>query len=165
MGAGLPIIKSLRICFKPVTKLKKLKVYFLEPFPICLTRLILHKVFQKMLKAKDRDLLSPIQGMTYQEQMWQRKVLILAREVGLKLELSDVEIDSLYPKELDAIKDPEKFLVEYQKFDNSMAAKAKAAQQRGCVLRYAGSVDIKIKGDSQIGLSFQRTTLCRIKGK
>lgn len=146
VGAGLPIIKSLRDLLQTGDKIEKIEGVFSGTLSYLFNSFDPSQSFsENVKKAKEQGFTEPDPRDDLSGTDVARKVLILAREVGLKLELSDVEIDSLYPKELDAIKDPEKFLVEYQKFDNSMAAKAKAAQQRGCVLRYAGSVDIKNK--------------------
>lgn len=69
-----------------------------------------------------------------------RKALILARTLGRKLELSEISIESLFPEELgDA--DPERFLVNLEKFDSEMARRVKNANAQGNVLRYVARLD------------------------
>jgi homoserine dehydrogenase len=41
-----------------------------------------------------------------------RKVVILARECGLEVELTDVDIESLVPKELTALKTADEYLAQ-----------------------------------------------------
>lgn len=44
-----------------------------------------------------------------------RKVVVLARECGLDIEIKDLKLESLVPKELESISDPEVFLKELPK--------------------------------------------------
>ncbi|MGH7504468.1 MAG: bifunctional aspartate kinase/homoserine dehydrogenase I, partial [Longimicrobiales bacterium] len=69
-----------------------------------------------------------------------RKVVILAREMGLPLELADAEVESLVPEALQrgSIED---FLGALPDHDAEMAALHEAADADGKVLRYVGRVD------------------------
>lgn len=78
----------------------------------------------------------------------QRKVIILAREAGLKLELEDVPVESLVPKPLQDWQPPpgadlaEAFVKELAAFDDSMDALITDAEAAGEVLRFVGKVDV-----------------------
>lgn len=70
-----------------------------------------------------------------------RKLVILAREMGVEIELSDVQIESLVP---DCAKDATsvaEFLDRLADDDARMAERLAAAKARGEVLRYVGVVD------------------------
>lgn len=69
-----------------------------------------------------------------------RKLTILAREMGLKLKLEDIEVESLVPAELreGSVDD---FLKGIGDYDKSMADHFSTANARGEVLRYVGVVD------------------------
>lgn len=69
-----------------------------------------------------------------------RKLIILAREMGLRLEMSDVLVESLVPDAL-AEASPEEFLARLPEFDAVMAERLRAAQRAGRVLRYVGRLD------------------------
>ena len=66
-----------------------------------------------------------------------RKVIILAREMGMRLELEDIEIESLVPADL-AGETVEGFLDALVAYDDAMLARWQAAAEAGQVLRYVG---------------------------
>ena len=69
-----------------------------------------------------------------------RKLVILAREMGLELELADVRIESLVPESLRK-GSVEEFLQELPQHDKAMTDLVTRAGERGEVLRYVGVVD------------------------
>jgi aspartokinase/homoserine dehydrogenase 1 len=78
-----------------------------------------------------------------------RKLIILAREMGLTLELEDVKVESLVPGAL-ADCGVDDFLERLTEFDAPMLARLEAARSRGQVLRYVGSVSVE--GRAEVGL-------------
>jgi bifunctional aspartokinase / homoserine dehydrogenase 1 len=79
-----------------------------------------------------------------------RKLIILGREMGLRLELSDVALESLVPAELAACSGAE-FLGRLTEIDEAMQGRLAAARSRGCVLRYVGVLDAASRSAS-VGL-------------
>jgi len=69
-----------------------------------------------------------------------RKLIILAREMGLDLELADVELEGLVPESLRSAT-AEEFLQRVPEIDAAMRARFDAARARGKVLRYVGRLD------------------------
>ena len=68
-----------------------------------------------------------------------RKALILGRTAGWPLEESDLEIEALYPEEMDTL-DADEFLATASALDEDYAARVKEAAARGKVLRYVARV-------------------------
>jgi bifunctional aspartokinase / homoserine dehydrogenase 1 len=69
-----------------------------------------------------------------------RKALILARTIGLKAELSDVEIEPLFPKELAGLS-PADFLARVGELDASYAARVAENRRKKRVLRYVARIE------------------------
>ncbi|WP_292985321.1 bifunctional aspartate kinase/homoserine dehydrogenase I [Pantoea sp.] len=84
-----------------------------------------------------------------------RKLLILAREAGHQLELSDIEIEPLLPASLTEIQDVEQFMQRLPELDNAFADRVAQAQNEGKVLRYVGVIEeggvCKVKIDAVDG--------------
>ena len=84
----------------------------------------------------------------------QRKLLILARELGLTLELDDIDLTALMPEQL-AQGDWQSFLDNKQQLDSFIADKATQASEQGKVLRYTGALSLADnKVTAQVGLAF-----------
>ncbi len=66
-----------------------------------------------------------------------RKLIILGREMGLKLELADVQVESLVPKGLETGSIDE-FMAKLPAFDSNMHERLVKARSNGKVLRYVG---------------------------
>ncbi|MDX2277520.1 MAG: bifunctional aspartate kinase/homoserine dehydrogenase I [Hyphomonadaceae bacterium] len=78
-----------------------------------------------------------------------RKLIILAREMGLKLELKDVKIESLIPAALKEVSVDE-FMARLSEFDGEMKQRYAAAKANGRVLRHVGRVNAK--GEASVGV-------------
>ena len=79
-----------------------------------------------------------------------RKAVILAREAGLEIELSDLEIESLVPEAL-ADASVEEFLERLADFDSPLAKRFEEAREAGRVLRYVADVNLKT-GETRVRL-------------
>nr|CAB3480738.1 unnamed protein product [Digitaria exilis] len=71
-----------------------------------------------------------------------RKVIILARESGLRLELSDIPVRSLVPEALRSCTSADEYLQKLPSFDQDWARERNDAEAAGEVLRYVGVVDV-----------------------
>jgi len=78
-----------------------------------------------------------------------RKLVILAREAGVGLDLGDVEVESLVPAELRAVT-VEDFMHELPRFDAAIAARHARAHAARRVLRYVARLDAA--GRARVGL-------------
>jgi len=84
-----------------------------------------------------------------------RKLLILGRQIGLKMDLADVRVDSLVPAPLARGPYTKRFLTAFQPYDAAIAARVRRAASRGAVLRYVGTLE---RGRARAGLKeFPRT--------
>jgi aspartokinase/homoserine dehydrogenase 1 len=67
-----------------------------------------------------------------------RKLLILARQIGLKMDMHDIKVENLVPKPLRGGKFSSGFFQRYAKYDDAMKRRFDMARAHGCVLRYVG---------------------------
>ena len=70
-----------------------------------------------------------------------RKLLILGRQIGLKMDLAEVKVDSLVPKPLARGEYGSGFLPAFARYDEEMAGRVRKAASRGAVLRYVGLLE------------------------
>lgn len=81
-----------------------------------------------------------------------RKLVILARIVGLKIEGPEgFPVQSLIPKELVGVASGEEFLARLSEFDEEMERVREGARKEGKVVRFVGSVDVG-KRELKVGL-------------
>ncbi|HKB12225.1 MAG TPA: bifunctional aspartate kinase/homoserine dehydrogenase I [Vicinamibacterales bacterium] len=78
-----------------------------------------------------------------------RKLLILARQIGLKMDLDEVKVDSLVPRSLARGKYTAAFLDAFARHDAAIAERVRKAASRGAVLRYVGTLE---RGRARAGL-------------
>jgi homoserine dehydrogenase len=71
-----------------------------------------------------------------------RKALILARELGLALELSDVELEPFVPGWLLAEDDPDRFVEGLTAYDDELSDRARRLRGEGKALRYLARIDV-----------------------
>jgi aspartokinase/homoserine dehydrogenase 1 len=78
-----------------------------------------------------------------------RKLLILARQIGATIDLSEVRVDSLVPRSLARGKFSEQVLTALARYDGEMMKRFARADATGHVLRYVGTLE---NGHAQAGL-------------
>jgi len=70
-----------------------------------------------------------------------RKLLIVAREVGMQLELDDIEVEPAVPMEAVSHVDRSELIEALQTLDEDFSARIQAAEAQGEVLRYVGRIE------------------------
>ncbi|MFY8273511.1 bifunctional aspartate kinase/homoserine dehydrogenase I [Pseudoalteromonas sp. SSDWG2] len=78
-----------------------------------------------------------------------RKLLIIARESGLELELDDIEVESVLPEGFAEGLNVDEFMAKLPELDADFADKVNSAKAQGKVLRYVGSID---NGRCRVGI-------------
>lgn len=144
VGAGLPIISTIRDLLRTGDNFIQIEGIFSgtlsfifnefdgsEPFSTVVTK-------AKMNGYTEPDPRDDLSGMDVA-----RKVVILAREIGLNVELDDVPVRSLVPPELASSADVsiDQFMKRLPDYDRNLTDMANEAASNGELLRYVGVVD------------------------
>jgi aspartokinase/homoserine dehydrogenase 1 len=125
VGAGLPIIHTLRDLKETGDAILAVEGVFSGTLAYLFNLFDGSVPFSRIVReAREKGYTEPdprddLSGMDVA-----RKVVILGREMGLELELSDVEVESLVPAH-----------------DDEISARHRAARESGQVLRYVGRLD------------------------
>ncbi|MDY0065702.1 MAG: bifunctional aspartate kinase/homoserine dehydrogenase I [Steroidobacteraceae bacterium] len=151
VGAGLPIIQTLRDLRHTGDEIRRIDGMLSGTLAYLFNMWDGSEPFSAVVRAArakgytEPDPRDDLSGMDFA-----RKMIILGREMGLDLELSDVQLESLTPPAL-ASCSLEEFLDRLPEFDQPMAQRLQAAQRRNRVLRYVGSLD-PVSGSAVVGL-------------
>ena len=141
VGAGLPIISTLQSLRDSGDRISRIEGVFSGTLSYIFNTYTPKDAFSDVvLKAKQLGYTEPDPRDDLSGTDVARKVVILARESGLRLELSDVPIQSLVPEALRGA-DAAEYLRRLPEFDGEMAAMVSQAEASGEVLRYVGIVD------------------------
>ncbi|KAL2467562.1 Bifunctional aspartokinase/homoserine dehydrogenase 2 [Forsythia ovata] len=143
VGAGLPIVSTLQGLLETGDKILRIEGIFSGTLSYIFNNFVGTRAFSEAVKeAKEAGYTEPDPRDDLSGTDVARKVIILARESGLKLELSDIPVQSLVPEPLKASGSAEEFLLQLPQFDEDMAERRQEAEAAGEVLRYVGVVDV-----------------------
>ncbi len=141
VGAGLPIILTTRDLVHTGDEIRSIAGIFSGTLAYLFNRFDGKQTFSQIVReAREQGLTEPdprddLSGMDVA-----RKLIILARESGLDLELEQVEIESLVPVGLENVS-VDDFMDAYASNDDVMQARLEAARAEGKVLRYVGELN------------------------
>jgi bifunctional aspartokinase / homoserine dehydrogenase 1 len=151
VGAGLPVIQTLRDLRDTGDQIRCIEGMLSGTLSYLFNVWDGTEPFSSVVRqAKARGYTEPDPRDDLSGTDFARKLIILGREMGLRLELDDVQLESLVPRALVGCSLDE-FLERLPQFDNAMAERLQAARSRNRVLRYIGSLDAAT-GKASVGL-------------
>ncbi len=145
VGAGLPVIQTLRDLCATGDEIVSIEGIFSGTLAYLFNVYNGSVPFSTIVReAKAKGYTEPdprddLSGMDVA-----RKLIILGREMGLELELEDVDVESLVPPSL-AKCDVEEFLLRLPEFDAQIQERYRRANAEGQVLRYVGRLNAQGK--------------------
>jgi len=150
VGAGLPVIQTLRDLRETGDEITLIEGIFSGTLAYLFNVYDGSTPFSAIVReAKQRGYTEPDPRDDLSGTDVARKLIILGREMGLPLEMSDVEVASLVPQDL-AAGSREEFLAGLSRHDAPMQQRYEQARARGKVLRYVGAV--AANGRATVGL-------------
>ena len=150
VGAGLPVIQTLRDLRETGDEIDSIEGIFSGTLAYLFNVYDGSVPFSAIVnEAKQRGYTEPDPRDDLSGTDVARKLIILAREMGLRLEMSDVQVASLVPGDL-ANSSIDDFLAGLSTYDAGMQQRFAAAAAAGKVLRYVGR--ITSTGEATVGL-------------
>ena len=151
VGAGLPVIQTLYDLRETGDEVRSIEGIFSGTLAYLFNVYDGQQPFSAIVRdAKKKGYTEPDPRDDLSGTDVARKLIILAREVGLKLELGDVSVESLVPVALTGCT-VEEFLTRLPEYDAAIAKRHAAAAAAGQVLRYVGRLDAAA-GRATVGL-------------
>lgn len=141
VGAGLPVIQTLRDLIDTGDELLAVEGIFSGTLAWLFNRYDGSTPFSTLVREAlalgytEPDPRDDLSGLDVA-----RKLVILAREAGIALELADVDVQGLVPPALLAL-DRDAAIAALDTLDADLAARHAAASAKDCVLRYVASLD------------------------
>lgn len=151
VGAGLPVISTLRDLVDTGDQILAVEGIFSGTLAYLFNRYDGREPFSALVAdARARGYTEPDPRDDLSGVDVGRKLTILARELGMDLELDQVVIESLVPATLAGV-DKDEFLARLSELDEPMAAQLVDARVGGKVLRYVARLDVEA-GRAAVGL-------------
>jgi bifunctional aspartokinase / homoserine dehydrogenase 1 len=150
VGAGLPIIQTVRDLRETGDEITRIEGILSGTLAYLFNVFDGRESFSSIVRAAkakgytEPDPRDDLSGMDVA-----RKLIILGREMGLTLEMADVAVEGLVPRELEKC-GVEEFMARLADFDGTMAEMLADARRKNQVLRYVGRVDAD--GKATVGL-------------
>ena len=150
VGAGLPIIDTLQNLFKSGDTLTGFNGIMSGSLSYIFGKLDEGKKFSEaVLEAKALRYTEPDPRDDLKGTDVARKALIIAREAGMDIELSDIKMNSIFPRDFVVEGPVEAFLQRLPQLDDYFARKMAALKKQGKVLRMGASIR---DGNVSVGL-------------
>ncbi len=142
VGAGLPIIETLQTLLITGDTVEKIEGIMSGTLSYLFSQFDGSIPFSELVKrAQENGYTEPDPRDDLNGVDVGRKILILARETGAQLELEDVSIQSLIPKNMDPAFSIDKFLEQLSKYDDQLLNMYTSAARENKVLRYIATWD------------------------
>jgi aspartokinase/homoserine dehydrogenase 1 len=141
VGAGLPIIGTLKDLVSSGDKILKIEGILSGTLSYIFNSFDENKKFSEIvLEAKQKGFTEPDPREDLKGTDVARKLLILAREIGIPLELNQMKVENIVPKELMAIKSTEEFMHRLKEYDSYFEKKRAAAEKKRKKLCYVAEL-------------------------
>jgi aspartokinase/homoserine dehydrogenase 1 len=150
VGAGLPVLSTLHDLVASGDEIIKIEGILSGTLSYLFNAYDGGEPFSELVRqAQQMGFTEPDPREDLSGQDVARKLLILAREIGLRMDIGQVPAQSLVPRALRRGAFSPQFYAGLRDYDDEMRKRVVAAQERDCVLRYVAVLE---KGRAHAGL-------------
>ncbi len=150
VGAGLPVINTLKDLVSTGDIVTKIEGVLSGTLSFIFNSYNGEKPFSEVVKeAREKGYTEPDPREDLNGLDVARKLLILARELGLSLELKDIQVENLVPEGARKAKSIDDFFIQLKKYDSQFKARADQAKNNSKALRYIARLE---KGKAKVSL-------------
>jgi aspartokinase/homoserine dehydrogenase 1 len=149
VGAGLPIIRTIKDLKNSGDEILRIEGILSGTLSYLFNTMSAERSFSAVVREANRlgytepDPRDDLSGLDVA-----RKILILSREIGLKMELSDIDIEALLPAEMTGA-DLDTFWQKLPQVDSRFESERLTAAKSGLALRYIASL---VKGHCRVAV-------------
>lgn len=149
VGAALPIISPINDLIKSGDRIVKLEAVLSGTLNFICNELSAEKPLSKVIaEAKEKGYSEPDPRIDLSGTDVARKILILAREAGYKLDMDDIDKTPFVPQEYLDTKDVAEFMKKVKELDSKYEAERQTREAKGLALRYVATFE---NGKAKIG--------------
>ena len=150
VGAGLPIIDTLNHLITSGDKVHSIQAILSGSLNFVFNEFSDKTTFREVVQqAMDAGFTEPDPKIDLSGVDVARKILILARESGMQMELSDIDNDSFLPKACLETKDNESFLASLDEHNDHFTKLYASAKKNNSRLKYVAEL---VDGKAKVGL-------------
>lgn len=141
VGAGLPVISTLQDLMKSGDQIHQIEAVLSGSLSFIFNTFSSEKPFSEVvLLAGEKGYTEPDPRIDLSGKDVARKMLLLAREMGLEVDMEDIKIDPILPEALMNLETIDAFFTALASEDENMKALSIAASSESKVLRFIASI-------------------------
>jgi bifunctional aspartokinase / homoserine dehydrogenase 1 len=141
VGAGLPVISTMNDLLASGDRIVKIEGMFSGTLSYLFNEYRSDKSFSTFVRdARQRGYTEPDPREDLSGSDVGRKLLILARQLGMQLDMKNIHVDNLVPRPLRSGPFSNEFFERYRAYDPVIRRRMEKARVEGMVLRYVGAI-------------------------